>query len=211
MSCLTNIIQRRTYGKEMNIPSKEMDAIIFSWNRALKERKAFVMNHPKKVEITRKILQARTNSKAITFSATIKQAEKIKIGHIVHSGKTKRKNRLTMKEFASLKTGVINAAKSLDEGADIEGLNLAIILSNTSSSNQKTQRIGRVIRYLEGKEAEIFTLVIKGTNEENWFNNSTQDKEYIEITEQELDEILAGKDAMKSVQTGKEIDQLFRF
>lgn len=46
-----------------------------------------------------------------------------------------------MEDFSKLKTGVINTAKSLDEGSDIPGLNLAIILCNTSSATQKTQRV----------------------------------------------------------------------
>ncbi len=99
------------------------------------------MDHPKKLEITKKILDKRPNSKAITFSATIKQAEKIGRGFVVHSGKTKKKNRLTIGEFSDLNSGVINTAKSLDEGVDIKGLNLAIILCNSSSSTQKTQRV----------------------------------------------------------------------
>ena len=52
-------------------------------------------------------------------------------------------NRMTLEEFSKLKTGVINTAKSLDEGADIKGLNLAIILCNTSSQTQKTQRVDK--------------------------------------------------------------------
>ena len=211
MKCLTNIIARRTYGKKMGIPASEMDAITFTWNRTLKARKAYVMDHPKKIEITQKILAARRQSKAITFSATIKQAEKIGEGYIVHSGKTKKKNRMTVEEFSKLKTGVIHTAKSLDEGADIKGLNLAIILCNTSSQTQKTQRVGRVIRYEEGKEAEIFTLVIKGTNEEGWFNTSSAGKSYIEITESELDEILLGKESDNIEREAEESDLMFRF
>lgn len=141
MNCLTNIIYRRGYAKKMGLSASEIDAITFTWNRALKARKSFVMDHPKKVEIAKKILQARPFSKAITFSATIKQAEKIGLGYVVHSGKTKKKNRLTIEEFSKLKTGVINTAKSMDEGVDCEGLNLAVILCNTSSSTQKTQRV----------------------------------------------------------------------
>ena len=144
MKCLTNIIYRRTYGKRMNVSASEMDAIVFSWKEALKKRKSFVMDHPKKIEITKKILQARPNSKAITFSATIKQAEKIGNGFVVHSGKTKKKNKITLHEFSQISTGVIHTAKSLDEGVDIKGLNLAIILCNTSSQTQKTQRVGYV-------------------------------------------------------------------
>ena len=141
MDCLTNIIYRRAYGKKMGISPQEMDGIIFTWNRSLKGRKSFVMNHPLKIEITKKILDARPKCKAITFSATIKQAEQIGRGYLVHSGKTKKKNRVTMDDFSNLQFGVINTAKSLDEGCDIPGLNLAIILCNTSSATQKTQRV----------------------------------------------------------------------
>nr|MDA3855083.1 helicase-related protein [Candidatus Woesearchaeota archaeon] len=143
MKCLTNIIYRRTYAKTMNISAKEMDAIIYTWNRALKDRKKFVTEHPKKLEITRKILAARRDKKAITFSATIKQAEKIGGGYVVHSGKTKKKNRLTLSEFDILKTGVLHSSKALNEGLDCAGLNLAIVLSNNSSKTVKTQRINR--------------------------------------------------------------------
>jgi superfamily II DNA or RNA helicase len=211
MDCMTNIISRRSYAKKIGITAGEMDAIVFTWGRALKSRKSYVTNHPKKLEITRKILDSRPNCKAITFSATIAQAEKIGKGFVVHSGKTKKKNRITMDDFSKLENGVINTAKSLDEGADIKGLNLAIVLSNSSSSTQKTQRVGRVIRYEEGKEAEIFTLVIRGTMEENWFQNSSAGKSYIEITESELDDILNYRKSENLVQTGKEVQQLFRF
>lgn len=91
MNCLTNIVKRRAYAKYMKISPGEMDSIIFTWHRALKNRKKFVMEHPKKIEITQKILEARKGTKAITFSATIKQAEKIGNGYVVHSGKTKKR------------------------------------------------------------------------------------------------------------------------
>lgn len=210
MSCVTNVVKRRTYAKKMGIPHGEMDGITFSWLRSMKARKAFVLNHPKKIEITRKILDARPFSKAITFSGTIKQAEKIGIGHVLHSGKTKKKNRLTMEEFNQLPSGVLNTSKKLDEGADIQGLNLAIILSNSSSKTQKTQRIGRAIRFEEGKKAEIFTLVIKDTVENNWFLNSSEGNLYIEINEQELDEVLAGEEIELNEQEGREVDEAFR-
>ena len=211
MKCLTNIIYRRTYGKKMGISAKDMDAIIFTWNRALRGRKSYVMNHPIKLEITRKILAFRKNKKAITFSATIAQAEKIGGGFIVHSGKTKKKNKISMEEFAKLSTGVIHSSKSLIEGVDIKGLSLAIILCGNSSATEKVQKLGRVIRFEENKEAEIFTLVIKGTMEEAWFENSSSGKSYIEITEDELDEILKGNESENVVQEAHDVDQLFRF
>ena len=70
---------------------------------------------------------------------------------------------------------------------------------------------GRVIRYEEGKEAEIFTLVVKGTMEENWYNTSSAGKNYIEIDEEELTKILANEDIDENVKQAYASDTLFRF
>jgi len=210
MSCMTNIIYRRTYAKKMGMASGEIDAITFTFARAMKARKNFVMNHPKKVEITRQILAARPFSKAITFSATIAQAEKIGGGYVVHSGNTKKKNRLTLQEFSKLSTGVIHTAKSMDEGVDCPGLNLAVILCNTSSKIQKTQRKGRVLRLEPDKIVEIFTLIIKNSNEESWFNTSSAGSDYIEINEEELTAVLAGVETSNIKREAVASDLLFR-
>ena len=211
MDCMTNIITRRIYSKKLGIAAKDLDAIVFTWGRSLRARKSYVMDHPKKLEIARKIIAARLNKKIITFSATIKQAEKIGYGYVVHSGKTKKKNRMTVEEFSGLSTGVMNTAKSLDEGVDIKGLSVAIVLSNTSSATQKTQRVGRCIRYEDNKEAEIFTLVIKGTMEENWARTSSAGMSVIEINETELDDVLNYNNIDETLIEQKVMPNIFRF
>jgi superfamily II DNA or RNA helicase len=156
MDCMTNIVARRAYGKKIGMTASDIDAVVFTWGRALRTRKTYVMDHPKKLEITRKILAHRQDKKAITFSATIKQAELIGGGYVVHSGNTKKKNRITIEEFANLPLGVIHTAKSLDEGSNIPGLNLAIILSNTSSQTQKTQRVKTLNAVLPSREVILY-------------------------------------------------------
>ena len=75
---------------------------------------------------------------------------------------------------------------------DVKGLSVGIILACDSSRTRSTQRVGRCIRAEPGKRAEMFTLIIKGTQEFNWFRNSTTgDVGY--ITEDQLDDVLAGK------------------
>jgi hypothetical protein len=69
---------------------------------------------------------------------------------------------------------------------------------------------GRVIRFEEGKEAEIFTLVIKDTNEEHWFNTSSAGKSFIEINEKELEEILKKSPVNKIEQSAEASQLLFR-
>ena len=75
---------------------------------------------------------------------------------------------------------------------DCKGVNLEIILHTDSSKIRKIQRVGRSIRYEEGKTSEIFTLVLRGTQEVNWFNNSNTSK-VITINEEQLEKVLAGE------------------
>lgn len=182
------------YAATVKSLNKEITASAYAWNRALQAKNAFIKEHPKKIEIAQKILNARQGCKAITFSATIKAAEKIGIGYTLHSGNTKKKRKLTKDEFDKLENGVLNTSKALDCGADIPGLNLGIILCNSSSSIQKKQRLGRIIRFAKDKKAELFTLVLKGTSEEQWFNKSAKEMDYTTITEEQLELVLNGNE-----------------
>lgn len=162
--------------------------------RCLRLRKQFVQSHPKKIEIARKIINARKDKKILTFSATIADAEKIGTGLVLHSKQSKKQNEKILEEFKQMKSGVINSSKALVTGCDIEGLDTEIILSINSSKITKTQSVGRAIRFSPGKKAEIFTLIIAGTQEFGWWRNSKTSSNYVIIDEEQLDDILAGNE-----------------
>lgn len=85
--------------------------------RAIQSRKAFINNHPKKIEIARKIIEARPDAKIITFSNNIKMAESIGMGGKVYSGKdSKKKGRITLEEFQSGDFKLIHSISKLNEG-----------------------------------------------------------------------------------------------
>lgn len=194
MSCVSNIIERRKYAKKMGISEKVVIANAMGFMKSMKARKDFVMSHAKKFEVARKILDARTDKKCITFSATIKDSEFLaqKGEFVLHSQKSKKKNTETLNKFNSASTGVLHSSKACDCGVDVKGLSIGVILSTDSSKIRKNQRQGRICRMEEGKTAELYTLVIKGTQEVGWFNNSATTN-YQTINEEQLDRILAGE------------------
>lgn len=192
MKVATDPIARNQWAKRMGLDSKKTAAIALDWMRMMKKRKDFVMNHPKKIEIARKILEARPDKKAITFSATINTAEQIGIGETIHSQKKAKENKEILDRFNTQECGVLNTSKSADQGLDLKGINLEVILHTDSSKIRKVQRVGRSIRYEYGKTTEIFTLVIAGTQEVKWFTNSKASK-VTTITEEQLDRVLAGE------------------
>lgn len=178
--------------------------------RSIQQRKSFINNHPKKLEITRRIIEARPNSKIITFSNNIKMAEAIGMGGEVYTGKdSKKKARANLEVFNQKQTGLLHSVAKLNEGADIKGLNVAIILGLDSSEIKSVQRRGRVIRYEEGKVAEIFNIVIDQTIETKWFSNSHKNSNYITIDEEGLNDVLAGREPKPYIKKIK--DFTFRY
>lgn len=179
------------------------------FNKYLQKRKSFINNHPKKIEIARKIINARINKKIITISNSIKMAESIKIGKVYSSKNKKKEAENILEEFNKCTSGVINSSKKLIEGADIDGLSVAIILGLNSSLTRSVQSNGRVIRYSPGKKAEIFNIVINNTVETRWFEESHKNLNYITIDEEGLEDVLAGREPKPYK---KKIDNLtFRF
>lgn len=193
MQCATNIVTCRKYAKEIGMPANTIMGIAQKWNRAMRARKQFIQNHQKKFDIAKKIIKAREDKKIITFSATIKQAESFGFGYVVHSDKKKKENQKVIDDFNNCTCCVLHSAKCVDTGIDIKGVNCEIILNVDSSKIRKTQRIGRAIRFEKDKTTEIFTIVLKGTQEEKWFANSNTSKVII-IDENQLDDVLNGKE-----------------
>lgn len=166
-----------------------------SFMRTIQQRKTFINNHPKKLEITRKIIEARSDNKIITFSNNIKMAESIGMGGKVFSGRdSKKKGRQTIEEFCQQESGILHTIQKANEGLDIPGLSVAIILGIDSSKIKKKQRIGRVIRKEDNKQAEIFTLLINNTVELEWFRKSNDSSNIITIDENGLNDVLVGKE-----------------
>ncbi len=179
--------------------------------RTMQQRKSFINNHPKKIEIAKKIIEARQEKKIITFSNNVKMAEAIDNGNFVYTGKTSaKKGRIMIEDFISGKINRIHSCAKLNEGFDVPDISVGIILGFDSSETKSTQRKGRVTRSFEGKQAEVFYIVIKDSIETKWFKNAHKnDKDYITIDEQGLDKVLNGEEPQEYRKKIPEL--LFRF
>lgn len=191
MFLCTNIIERRKYAKKLGLDQKQFDAVCFGWMDRLRKRKKFVQSHPHKLEIARKILDARKDKKCIVFASTIKECEQLaqKGELVLHSQRSKKDNSAAIDAFNNLSTGNVFSVRAAKTGLDLKGLSVEIIMNTDSSKISKVQAVGRTIRFEPGKQAEIFTLIIRNSVEEKWLANST-DSSYIVINEQQLEKVL---------------------
>lgn len=218
MKCATDWKRRSELAKErcredqsedFKTVNKQILVHAMGFSRTLQARKKYIYNHPKKIELTNLILENRQDKKCITFSATVAMAEKIKYG-VVYSGKDSvKKGRMNLQEFVQQDGGVLNTVMKLNEGFNCPDISVSVILGFNSSSTTKKQRIGRVIRQKEGKVAEVFTLVLKGTVEEEWFRKSTSTGRYIPISEENLIDVLQGRPF--NPKKKKQTKMMFRF
>ena len=177
--------------------------------RIMQSRKKFINEHPKKIEIARKIIEARKDKKIITFSKKVAIAEQIGYGD-VYTGKISKKRGSDMLEhFRNSTVGVLNSCEKVNEGLDVPGLSVAIILGLDSAKLKAVQRVGRVIRYEPGKQAEIFNLILNNTVETKWFSTAHPDGNFKVINEEGLDKVLRGEEPEEYVKPAAKF--VFRF
>jgi len=213
MACLKDSTVRYNYalqisgGQSKGAISGAMGEIMvhaIQFMKALSDRKNFVWSHVKKTEIARLIVDHRRDKKIITFSQTKAMAESIGEGMLMHSGQTKKKRGQIMDEFNAMECGLLSSAKALERGADIQNLSVAINMAFNSSKIAKTQKSGRVSRKEGDKTAEVYTLLIKGTMEEAWYNKSMAGTPYITIDESQLVALLKGEEYKETKEKHKE-------
>ena len=185
-------------GNDENMKKQVMQSINYhaaQFIKTMTARKSFIYNHPKKLEIARRIMEARSDSKVITFSSNVNTAEAIEGGQNVYTGQTsKKKGRVMLEDFISGQIKTLHSCKKLDEGFDCPDASVAIILGFDSSETKSTQRRGRVVRKFEDKVAEIFYIVLNNTQETKWFAEChKKTNNYLTIDEKGLEQVLRGE------------------
>jgi len=209
MKCATDNNFRFAYANRSGLQVRDIVIHGMGFMREMKARKEFIYNHPKKIEIANLILHAREDKKVVTFSKTVAAAKELCCGDIYHSGMNKKKRAELLEKFNNQETGVLHTAKALDVGSDVQGLEVAIILTGDSSSITKRQKFGRINRKEGEKVSELFHFVIKGTVEEAWFAKASGSMRHTDIDELQLIRLLETGSIEKKIH--KETKFLFRF
>lgn len=174
--------------------AKELQALAAMWNKKMRDRMNFVYKAPSKIYAAADLIRLHPDKKVITFSQSVEFADELtrELGDIAvsyHSqleaqmidgkkfGKIRLKRRaLQLFNDGRTKVRVINTAIALDEGFNVEDIDMAIISSASSSKRQDVQRSGRAVRYVPGKMAVIVNLYIPKTRDEKWLKQRQQSR-----------------------------------
>jgi len=89
-----------------------------------------------------------------------------------------RERAVILSRFGDGSYPAVVTSKVLNEGVDVPEANTGIILSGSGSVREHVQRLGRILRKREGKEAVLYELVARNTHEERMSYRRTRHEAY---------------------------------
>jgi len=159
--------------------SSEDKSVAAQFYKTIRDRKAIVDFAHNKIAKFQHLIQTNPDKKVLAFSGannfTDQLCESVKpLAVSYHSGKTKKQRENSLDAFKKDEINILCSTKALNQGLDIPNANLGIICGITSKSLSMIQRVGRLIRFEEGKIGKVIILYVKDSQEEKWLKNSVR-------------------------------------
>jgi superfamily II DNA or RNA helicase len=137
--------------------------------KAYREQKAIERSASQKFATLERLLQAHAGERTIIFTAdnatVYRIARQYFVPAITHQTKIKERKEILQK-FHRGEYGIIVTSQVLNEGVDVPAAGVGIVLSGSGSTRENVQRLGRLLRKHEDKQAILYEVVAKGTAEE---------------------------------------------
>ena len=121
----------------------------------------------------------RPTDRMIVFCERIAQAEEMaavirrRLGNICvlyHSGMIREARERNMLSFRENRARVLVSCRCLDEGIDVPDAHIGIVLSGSAVERQHIQRMGRLLRRAEGKDAAcLYHIFVREATEDSAF------------------------------------------
>jgi superfamily II DNA or RNA helicase len=137
--------------------------------RAYREAKRLERAAGAKLQKLEELLLKHQGDRVLVFTAdnaTVYQiARRFLVPAITHQTKT-RERKVILERFHSGEYPVVVTSQVLNEGVDVPAANVGIVLSGTSTIRENVQRLGRLLRKQQGKQAILYEVIASGTAEE---------------------------------------------
>lgn len=135
---------------------------------ARNEARHIILGAERKLEVLESLLKLHKQSQILIFTETNELVHQISEQFLIpalthHTKAVERK--WILDNFRKRKYSVLVTSKVLNEGVDVPGANVAIILSGSASPVEHLQRLGRILRKAKNKQAFLYELVTRRTRE----------------------------------------------
>lgn len=137
--------------------------------KAYREQKRLERAAGAKLKKLDELLSRHAADRVLVFTAdnaTVYQiARQYLVPAITHQTKARERKQI-LERFHSGEYPIVVTSQVLNEGVDVPAANVGIVLSGTSTIRENVQRLGRLLRKQQGKQAILYEVVARGTAEE---------------------------------------------
>lgn len=182
--------EQRVYDGEMSVfngylrengivlrSAEDFQRFIMSTGRDKRAREALLarnravrvaLNSEAKLDLLAKQLEAHGDERTLIFTLHNDLVYKISRRFLIPAvtyQTPKQERREILENFRNGSYRVVVTSQVLDEGVDVPEASVGFILSGTGSAREYVQRLGRLLRKVEGKQARLVEIVSKETVE----------------------------------------------
>ena len=121
------------------------------------------------LELERLLIETRHGSRALSSRQTTPRSIRSPASTSCQPSRTRRRPRngsRILERFHNGEYSVVVTSQVLNEGVDVPAAGVGIVLSGSGSTRENVQRLGRILRKYEDKQAVLYEVVAKGTAEE---------------------------------------------
>lgn len=129
------------------------------------------------------------DSKVLIFMGNSEAADYVS-EHSYHSNLTPTQRSENFTLFNTGKINRLSCCKSLNEGTNINKIDVGLIGQINSKEKDFLQRLGRILRLREGHQGVMYIVVVKNTQDEVWVKKALTSFEDSEITEYTIDKFV---------------------
>lgn len=167
----------RSQGISMRGPAGFQRFVMISsrseWGRrafkAFQRSRQIALAAPSKLTALEQLLRRHRRDRVIIFTHRNDMVHEISrrflIPAITHHTGAKERHSL-LETFREGRLPALVTSRVLNEGVDLPVASVGIVLSGSGSIREHVQRLGRILRRQEGKEAVLYEIITRGTVEE---------------------------------------------
>jgi superfamily II DNA or RNA helicase len=136
---------------------------------AYRRHRQIALGNTAKIRVLEEILKAHPRDRVLIFTnyneSVHELSETFLIPAITHRTRTKERKDILEAFNKGEYLGLV-ASKVLNEGVNIPEANVAVVLSGSGTIREHVQRLGRILRQRQGKQAVLYEVISKDTVED---------------------------------------------
>jgi superfamily II DNA or RNA helicase len=136
--------------------------------RAYWRQRELTLATPAKLDCVEHLLGRHRQQRTLVFTQDNATAYRVSrrflVPAITHQTRVRERSEV-LAGFSSGEYGAVVTSKVLNEGVDVPEASVAIVVSGSGSVREHVQRLGRILRPLDGKRAILYELVSADTSE----------------------------------------------